>query len=136
MLQHALPRQGVPVPTDKPTRFAIDLLDSAAAEGAREGRSAKQQLDHWARLGRAVSMHSTASRHRIEAAVRGTLPITGLGAEERTVVNAEFDARINAAAQLMSFGDRLAAEGIVTVALDKKGDLVERHPDGTRVARR
>jgi hypothetical protein len=121
------------MPADKPTRFATDLLDSAAAEGAREGRSAKQQLDHWVRVGRAVSMHSTAMRHRVEAALRGTLPMTGLTAEERTVVNAELDASINAAAQRMSFGDRLAAEGVVTVALDDKGDLVERHPDGTLV---
>jgi len=62
--------------------------------------------------------------------------MTGLTVEERTVVNAEFDASINAAAQRMSFGDRLAAEGVVTVALDEKGDLIERHPDGTRVTLR
>jgi hypothetical protein len=56
-----------------------------------------------------------------------------LTADERSVVNAELDASINAAAQVMSFGDRLAAEGVVTVALDKKGKLIERHPDGSRV---
>ncbi|MGZ8745786.1 MAG: TA system antitoxin ParD family protein, partial [Mycobacterium sp.] len=36
---------------DRVTRFAADLLDSAAAEGVRQSRSAKQQLDHWARVG-------------------------------------------------------------------------------------
>ena len=36
---------------DRVTRFAADLVDSAAAEGARQSRSAKQQLDHWARVG-------------------------------------------------------------------------------------
>ena len=40
--------------TDVPTRFASDLFESAQVEGARESRSAKQQLDHWARVGRSV----------------------------------------------------------------------------------
>jgi hypothetical protein len=49
---------------DRPTRFAADLLDSAAEEGARQSRSAKQLLDHWARVGRAVAMPHTAARRR------------------------------------------------------------------------
>jgi hypothetical protein len=59
--------------TDRPTRVAVDLMDAAAVEGERQSRSAKQQLDHWAR-GRAVSSHSSASRQRVEAALRGALP--------------------------------------------------------------
>ena len=42
---------------DRVTRFAADLLDAAAVKGARQSRSAKQQLDHWARVGRAVSSY-------------------------------------------------------------------------------
>ena len=49
---------------DRPTRVAADLFESAAVEGARQSRSAKQQLDHWARVGRAVSMTHTAARRR------------------------------------------------------------------------
>ena len=56
---------------DRVTRVAADLVDSAAAEGARQSRSAKQQLDHWARVGRAVSSQHTASRRRVEAALAG-----------------------------------------------------------------
>ena len=48
------------------TRFAADLLDSAAAEGARQSRSAKQQLDHWARVGCAVSSRHSAARRNVE----------------------------------------------------------------------
>jgi hypothetical protein len=36
---------------DRPTRVPSDLLDSARVEGAKENRSAKQQLEHWARVG-------------------------------------------------------------------------------------
>ena len=64
---------------DRPTRVAVDLFDSAAEEGRRESRSAKQQLDHWARVGRSVSMHQTAARRRVEAALAGELPLADLG---------------------------------------------------------
>ncbi len=57
----------MPGTADRVTRFAADLFDSAAAEGARQSRSAKQQLDHWARVGRAVS----SATHRLAAPRRG-----------------------------------------------------------------
>ena len=56
---------------DRVTRVSADLFEAAAAEGARQSRSAKQQLDHWARVGRAVSTQHTASRRRVEAALAG-----------------------------------------------------------------
>jgi len=116
---------------DKPTRVAVDLLDSAAVEGRRESRSAKQQLDHWARVGRSVSMHQTAARRRVEAAMTGGLPLARLSGAERLVVNAELDASIQSRAGSLSFGDALAAEGMTTVALDEDGALVEYRPDGS-----
>ena len=39
---------------DRPTRVSSDLFDSAVVEGAKENRSAKQQLEHWARVGKSV----------------------------------------------------------------------------------
>ena len=64
------------------------LLDSAAAEGARQSRSAKQQLDHWARVGRAVSSRHSATRRKVEAALAGELELTELSVEEGVVFNA------------------------------------------------
>lgn len=119
-----------PVP-DRPTRVAADLLEAAAVEGARQRRSAKQQLDHWARVGRSVSMTHTAARRRVEAALAGQLPERELSAEEMTVFNAELDASISEAARTISFGEVLAARGVTTVALDDKGVLTRYHPDGT-----
>lgn len=116
---------------DRPTRFATDLLESAAVEGRRESRSAKQQLDHWARVGRSVSMHQTAARRRVEAALAGQMPLTELTDDERLVANAELDATIQAQAEALSFGHQLAAEGLTTVALDDHGQLVEYRPDGS-----
>jgi hypothetical protein len=116
---------------DKPTRFAADLLESAAVEGARQSRSAKQQLDYWARLGRAVSMHQTAARLRVEAALAGTTSLADLDPAERVVANAEIDIGIQQHAQAASYGDLLAAEGVAIVAIDHDGRLVRYQPDGT-----
>jgi hypothetical protein len=119
------------VSPDRVTRFATDLLDSAAAEGARHSRSAKQQLDHWARVGRAVSSHYSSSRRRVEAALEGRLSLADLTSEERVVTNAEIDAVIAERLHGVDFGAVLAAEGIATVALDDQGRLVRYEPDGT-----
>src|SRR4051794_37069484 len=119
---------------DRPTRVAADLFDSAAVEGKRQSRSAKQQLDHWARVGRAVSMTQTAARRRVEAALAGELPERELFPEERAVFSAELDTSISEAARSTSFGTRLTARGITTVALDDDGVLTRYHPDGTTSA--
>jgi hypothetical protein len=119
------------MPADRPTRFAVDLVESATVEGRRESRSAKQQLDHWARVGRAVSMHQTAARRRVEAALGGTVPLRQLHEAERLVVNAELDVAIQSRAESVSFGRRLAADGMTTVALADDGTLIVHRPDGS-----
>ena len=113
------------------TRFAADLFDAAAAEGARQSRSAKQQLDHWARVGRAVSAQHSASRHRVEAALRGELAMTSLSTEEGVVFNAEISAAIEESLARTNYGAILAAEGLTTVALGEDGTILEFRPDGT-----
>jgi hypothetical protein len=116
---------------DRVTRFAADLLDSAAVEGARHSRSAKQQLDHWARVGRTVSAYHSTARRRVEAALAGTLAMTELSSEERLVANAEMDAAISDRLRAVDYGDVLAGEGVATVALDDDGRLVSYAIDGT-----
>lgn len=118
---------------DRVTRFAADLVDSAAIEGARQSRSSKQQLDHWARVGRAVSEHHSAARRRVEAALAGELALTELTDPERVVVDAELDAAIQENLRRTHYGSVLAARGITTVALDDDGNLVEYRPDGSTV---
>jgi len=118
---------------DKPTRVAADLFDSAAAEGRRQSRSAKQQLDHWARVGRAVSAQQSAPRRRVEAALAGDLAVAELTVEEGVVFNAEIAAAIEEDLAHADYGAQLAARQISTVAVDDAGRLVEYHPDGSTV---
>lgn len=116
---------------DRVTRVAADLMDSAAAEGGRQSRSAKQQLDHWARVGRAVSSHQTASRRRVEAALAGNLDTNELSEDEGLVFNAEISAAIEESLAASRYGDSLSMRGITTVALNDDGEIVEYRPDGT-----
>lgn len=116
---------------DRVTRFAADLMDSAAVEGARQSRSAKQQLDHWARVGRAVSSQQSAARRKVEAALAGDTPLRDLSVEEGVVFNAEIAAGIEENLATTDYGKTLAARGITTVALSDDGELVQYRPDGT-----
>lgn len=119
------------VARDRVVRFASELFDAAAVEGARQRRSAKQQLDHWARVGRTVSAHHSAGRQRVEAAVAGTVALSDLTPEEALVANAEIDAAIAEQTRAVDFGAVLAAAGVTTVALDDEGRLVRYAPDRT-----
>jgi hypothetical protein len=118
---------------DRVTRVAADLLDSAAIEGARQSRSAKQQLDHWARVGRAVSSQQTAARRRVESALAGDLKLRELSVEEGVVFNAEIAAAVQEKLAESNYGKLLAERGITTVALNEEGEIVEHRPDGTSV---
>ena len=69
-------------------------MESAALVGRLDSRSAKQQLDFWARVGRAVSMHETSARRRVDAALAGELPLSDLDAHERLVANVDLDVEI------------------------------------------
>jgi hypothetical protein len=113
------------------TRFAADLLDAAAAEGARQSRSAKQQLDHWARVGRAVSAQQSAARRKVEAALAGNLELSALSQEEGVVFNAEISAAIQENLAGAHYGQALAGRGVTTVALNEAGEIIEHRPDGT-----
>ena len=116
---------------DRVTRVAADLMESATTEGARHSRSAKQQLDHWARVGRAVSSQQSAARRRVESALAGDLDTNDLSVEEGVVFNAEISAAIEESLARTKYGDVLAARGITMVALDDEGQIVEYWPDGT-----
>ncbi len=116
---------------DRVTRFSADLVEAAAAEGSRQSRSARQQLDHWVRVGRAVSSVTSAQRTRVEQALAGDLALRDLTRAESVVVHAEIAAAIEERLEATHVGEELAAEGITTVALDEDGNLVEYSPDGS-----
>lgn len=71
------------------------------------------------------------SRHRIKQCLAGDLPWSVLLPAERDVANAQIDSTVDAAARRISLGAESASAGIVTVALDDQGRMVEYRPDGS-----
>ncbi|MEE2035484.1 TA system antitoxin ParD family protein [Rhodococcus chondri] len=118
---------------DKVTRFSSELVEAAATEGERENRSARQQLEHWARVGREVSDQRRVARRRVEAALAGRVPLRELSPEEGVVFNAEIAAALD---ESLATGNHIAdraAQGRATIALDEQGRVVKHLPDGTQI---
>jgi ParD-like antitoxin of type II bacterial toxin-antitoxin system len=89
---------------------------------------AKQQLEHWARVGKAVCAQQTAARRRVEAALAGSLPAERLSDAEALVFDAEVQSRVEARLRQTNLGAVLAARGVTTVALNEQGELTEYRP--------
>src|SRR5262245_2059594 len=115
----------------KTTRLPLDLIEAAEAEGREEQRSAAKQLEHWARFGMFFDRQTSSSHRRIQRAIAGETSLRELDDNERVVANAAINAAISAAANEVSFADRLAARGVTTVVMDDDGRMVRRHPDGS-----
>lgn len=121
------------MPGDRVTRFDADLFEAAADEGRRENRSARQQLEHWARVGRELCSHDAAAHRRITAAARGKLPLSALcSGAERRAANAELNVAIREQAASEAFGRSVLHAGVRAVALDEDDKLVEFLPDGRK----
>jgi ParD-like antitoxin of type II bacterial toxin-antitoxin system len=118
---------------NRATRIAADLMDSAAIEGARVGRSAKQQLEHWARVGREVSSQEAAAVRRVESALAGDLDLHELNPQEGAVFNVEVAAAVQERLTGSNYGALLAERSVTTVAIDQNGEIIEHRPDGSSV---
>lgn len=116
---------------DKVTRFDADLVDSAIAEGRRQHRTGRQQLEYWARVGRALTAHESASLARVESALSGNRPTTDLTEPEGRAFNAAIRARVGEHLASADYRETLKERGITTVALDDDGRIIEYRPDGT-----
>jgi hypothetical protein len=116
---------------DRVTRFSGELFDEAVRAGARENRSARQQLEHWARLGQSVSDQTSAARSRVEAALAGRLASEDLTTEEAVVFDAEIATLIKTKLPTINHVDERAAAGYSSVIL-QDGVLIECLPDGSR----
>lgn len=116
---------------DRVTRVDANLFEAAAAaEGRRDHRSGRRQLELWARVGRGFSAHDAAAARRIAAAVHGATPISSLASGERFIANVELDVTIRERAASASFGRALLEGGASAVALDESGTLVAFDPSG------
>jgi hypothetical protein len=109
-----------------PTRIETDLYESAKSVGALMSRSAAQQVNHWARIGRELEAADGVSQRDIARVLAGVASYDALSAREKAVVRAEWDERITANRLDLNFEDEFIAAGISWVESDDDGAAVVR----------
>jgi hypothetical protein len=113
-----------------PTRIDDDLFAAAKAAGAVLSRSAAQQVNHWARIGRQLEASSSISSRDITRVLTGEQSYDDLGVREQALVRTTWDERIDAARTSLDFTAELAASGVEWAEADADGNLIV-HAAGT-----
>lgn len=74
-----------------PTRVDGELFDAAKSAGATVSRSAAQQINHWARIGRELEASPGTSLRDIQRVLAGKAPYDDLGERDQAIVRASWD---------------------------------------------
>lgn len=114
-----------------PTRVTIELFETAKVVGDMTSRSAAQQIEHWARIGREIELASTLAQRDIAAVLAGTLSYDSLGTEEQAVVRAEWARLMRERRESLDLRTDFLLRGETYVDLDEEGRVVRHAPDGT-----
>jgi hypothetical protein len=118
-----------------PTRIDDDLFAAAKAAGAVLSRSAAQQVNHWARIGRQLEASSALSQRDIARVLRGTQSYDTLTAHEQAVVRADWDEQMTAVRGSLDFTSELTERGLDWAEADADGATVM-HTAGSSPRRR
>lgn len=107
-----------------PTRIDSELFDAARSAGEASSRSAAQQLNHWASIGRALEASGTLSHRDIERVLAGDGSYDALAEREQAVVRATWDERISASIAELNFEQELTDAGESWSEADGEGRVV------------
>ena len=107
---------------NSPTRIDDDLFAAAKAAGALLSRSAAQQVNHWARIGRQLEASASVSSRDIARVLAGEQSYDELPVREQALVRATWDERIAAARVVLDFTAEPAASGVDWADTDAAGD--------------
>jgi hypothetical protein len=112
--------------TSAPTRIDADLFAAAKAAGELLSRSAAQQINHWARLGRELEASAGVSARDVAAVLAGRASYDDLAAREQAVVRAEWDERMTALRDALDLQIEFVAAGDTWTEADADGRTVVR----------
>jgi hypothetical protein len=108
-------------------KLSTEFLDDARREAEAFKRSVAAQVEHWARIGRAVENTPGVTAHRVRDALSGRAKFEHLTTVEQTAfleeLGGEWDADTEAA--YAALGEQEGAVG-----RDETGRLVRREADG------
>lgn len=112
-----------------PTRIDGDLFAAAQASGALHSRSAAQQVNHWARIGRELEASANVSQRDIELVLAGDGRYDELAEREQAVVRGVWDERILERLASLDLRGELAADGGTWAESDADGRVTRSgHP--------
>ena len=109
-----------------PTRIDRELFEAARAAGETSSRSAAQQLNHWASIGRALEASGSLSHREIQRVLAGDDSYDALAEREQAVVRAAWDERIAAGIAGLDLEAELEAAGESWSEADVDGRVVTR----------
>lgn len=109
-----------------PTRIDGELFAAAKVAGDVQSRSAAQQLDHWARIGRELEASPMITHGAIDKVLTGRAPYDALSDEAQAVVRAAWNEQISAKITELDFEERLQESGRPWAEADSDGHTVIR----------
>lgn len=112
--------------TTMPTRVDGDLFEAAKSNGGLHSRSAAQQINHWARIGREFEAASGVSHRDVELVLAGNGAYDTLRDREQALVRATWDERITEARESLNLAKEFEAAGDTWVEVDDEGHTVIR----------
>ena len=114
-------------------KISAELAESARRESAISARSMTQQIEYWARIGRAVERSPSVSMSRVQAALKASLDYDALNADERAVVLGRVEAHVFDPRGNSSLHRQFRKAGRSYSAVDEHGSMVKVLPSGERV---
>jgi hypothetical protein len=112
--------------TTSPTRIDDDVFASAKLVGPVMGRSASQQVSHWARIGRELEASGSVSHREIAQVLTGRGDYDSLTPKEQAVVRAEWSERMTQRREALDLTVTFGGEGRPYAELDDDGNVVVR----------
>ena len=107
-----------------PTRVDGDLFDAAKSLGAVNSRSAAQQINHWARIGREFEASGRVSQRDIERVLVGDGSYDTLGEREQAIVRASWDEQVAARISALDLEAEFTDAGDTWSEADEAGRLI------------
>lgn len=111
-----------------PTRVDQDLFAAAKSAARANSRSAAQQINHWARIGRELEASAGVSQRDIERVLAGNGSYDELSERAQAVVRAAWDERVSERRASLNFEEEFTAAGETWSEADETGEVIVRDP--------
>lgn len=111
-----------------PTRIDQELFEAAKAAGELHSRSAAQQLDHWARVGRELEASPSVTHDEIARVLAGQASYDTLSDRAQAFVRVAWNEQVAERVGTLNLEDQLRAAGQPWVEADADGNVIVREP--------